>query len=178
MTKLTNWGEEAHKLLKDIKGQHSHKKRLTLLALADCEYTGEAQGGVFKDPTCGSKTAHYKWLEEDTVYKAAYDFLVGNEETPGLARQKRQEEEDEAELEAVTAVSQARRKLKLLTMDAIKTLECALSFGEWGESIRAANSILDRNPETMSGTKQQHSGTIARPITIIEVEGGEDDELL
>lgn len=168
-SRFKQWGDEAYWLLRAITGQKSTKKKDTLLALADAAYVGESMNNTFARSETSSKTAHYKWLEKDPAYKAAYEFMVGNEEAPGLALNRRYEELEEEEAQAVAALEYARRKLKMLSRDAVDVLADALtaesfSYVEDGGEAHympdhtnrrlAAKEILDRNPKTAANSKQ------------------------
>ena len=188
--KLDNWGDESKRLLKSITGQHSAKKRLTLIALADAAYAGQSQAAVFKNPANASKVAHYKWLEHDPAYRAAYNHLIGSDESPGVARAQFAQEEEERELAALTNIGKARRKLKLLSLSAVSALEDALEstvtisklkgdssddpyallikVPDWQARIRAANSILDRNLETAANSKADMT-TLGEKLPAVQV---------
>lgn len=147
----SQWGEEAQALLANIvDGQHYRKKRRTILALAEAAYINVSQATVFRSPNCASKVAHYKWRENDPDYEAAYQFLVGDPALPGLARQQREQEIDEQESLAISALAEAKNVIRMAAADAAYTLTEALqaktSHGpKWHERISAANSILDRS---------------------------------
>lgn len=163
------WGDAAYQRLQEIGPPHTFKKRRTILALADAAYTGQSLNSALKDSKTGSKTAHYKWLEKDPAYADAYAFIVGNQETPGLAHRQRMTEIEEEEARAVTVVAAARRRLKLLSGRAVDALASALDAeimipGEEGEVFYradhtnrrlAAKDILDRNPETAANSKHK-----------------------
>jgi hypothetical protein len=187
---MNEWGEEAKALLKSIHGQHSTKKRLTLIALADATYAGKAQAAVFKNPSCASKVAHYKWLDNDPAYKAAYDYLVGSDVAPGVARARFMEDEEERETSALATIARARRKLRLLSGRAVDELEdllnATITIHKDGEPIltiadsqvrlRAANSILDRNPETAVNSRADHTtGGDKLPQTVIYLPSNDRD---
>lgn len=163
----SQWEELAQDLLVNIvDGQHFRKKRRTILALAEAAYINVSQATVYRMPTCGSKVAHYKWRENDPDYEAAYQFLVGDANAPGLARQQRELEIDEQELLAISALAEAKNVLTMAAADAAYTLTDALlaktSHGpKWHERIQAANSILDR-ADTETATK------VAPAISIID----------
>lgn len=147
----SQWGEEAQRMLENIvDGQHYRKKRRTILALAEAAYINVSQATVFRMPGCASKVAHYKWRENDPDYEAAYQFLVGDPALPGLARQQREQEIDEQESLAISALAEAKNVIRMAAADAAYTLTEALqaktSHGpKWHERIQAANSILDRS---------------------------------
>ena len=144
------WGDEAAELINAVtEGPHYRKKRHTLLSLSDAAYHNFSQAQVFNMASCASKVAHYKWRQVDPAYEAAYLFLIGNNSLPGIARQQREQELDEAEQLAIGALAEARATLRLGAAEASHTLISALeaqnSYGpKWHERISAANSILDR----------------------------------
>ena len=144
------WGDQAAELINAItEGPHFRKKRHTLLSLSDAAYHNFSQAQVFQLASCASKVAHYKWRQVDPAYEAAYLFLIGDNSMPGIARQQREQELDEAEQLAIGALAEARATLRLGAAEASHTLISALdaqnSYGpKWHERISAANSILDR----------------------------------
>jgi hypothetical protein len=163
----TQWEELASDLLADIvDGQHFRKKRHTILALAEAAYINVSQATVYRMPGCASKVAHYKWRDNDPAYEAAYQFLVGDAAMPGQARQLREQEIDEQEHLAISALAEAKNVLRMASADAAYTLTDALqaktSHGpKWHERIQAANSILDRS-DTETATK------VAPAISVID----------
>ncbi len=170
---LKKWGEEAYALLKDIEGTHCIKKRATILALADAVYAGSSLNNVLKNnQTTGSKTAHYKWLDNDPGYAAAYAFLVGqllgtDETKRGLAWTTREAELDDDRLIAVVKIEKARIKLDMLSLRAVDAYAEALdaeyvTFSEGGEAYHtadhrtrliAANAITDRVPKLVKSSQ-------------------------
>jgi len=89
------WGDVAADLLFAISGPHVRKKRRTLLVLASLSFSGLPISRAFdrthfsKDVTC-SGPVHYKWKRNIPEYKAAFDFLVGTGDVPGLAISERE----------------------------------------------------------------------------------------
>lgn len=165
---LKKWGEEAYALLKEIRGAHCTKKRATIIALADAVYTAASLNSVLKNnDATGSKTAHYKWLDNDPAYAAAYAFLVGDLSPDaelnrrGLARRALDAELDEDALTAVFKIEKARTKLDALSLRAVLAYEDALDAefvnvqenGAMNVSpdhrtrLLAANAITDRIPK-------------------------------
>ena len=163
----TQWEELAQDLLANIvDGQHFRKKRRTILALAEAAYINVSQATVYRLPGCASKVAHYKWRDVDTDYEAAYQFLVGDVATPGLARLQREQEIDEQEHLAISALAEAKNVLRMAAADAAYMLTEALhaqtSHGpKWHERITAANSILDRSD-------QETATKVAPAISVID----------
>lgn len=156
---LDNWGEQAGVLLRQITGQHCRRKRATLLALADGAYAGTSLNEALTGPETGSKTAHYKWLRNDPDYAAAYMHLVGHDDAPGLALRQRQAELDAIEAAAVAAVTEARRTLRLASLDAVRALRDALQAtvvfqgadtdaADHRARVAASKEILDRIEDT------------------------------
>lgn len=147
----SQWEEEAQELLASIvDGQHYRKKRRTILALAEAAYINVSQATVYRLPGCASKVAHYKWRDNDPAYEAAYQFLIGDPAMPGIARQQREQEIDEQESLAISALAEAKNVLRMASADAAHTLTDALAAAtshgpKWHERIQAANSILDRS---------------------------------
>jgi hypothetical protein len=175
------WGDEAYAVLRAINGQHSTKKKQTLLLLADAAYLGESQVSVFKsEKAAASRTAHYRWLENDEAYAVAYAFLIGTDEAPGLATAAYREEMEEQEQTAVRELAGARHKLKILAGTAVAALEEALQaqalivdrggekhwYADHTNRRLAANSILDRNIETAVSSKSQQSTDPDNPPTV------------
>ena len=188
------WGEQAYELLKKIKPPHVSKKRYTLLKLADQRLGDLPLTHVFKMKGTCSKDIHYqKWMKDER-YRAAYDFLIGdnvvgeNGDGRGVATQMR-DRWMEAELADYTAaISTARRKLILTAPEAIGTLidqleashPVLLGFDEDKTPIieqspdnsnrrLAANSLLDRVPELAKNQKVDHTtdGEKIQPIAYI-----------
>jgi hypothetical protein len=163
----SQWEELASDLLANIvDGEHYRKKRHTILALAEAAYINVSQATVFRLPGCASKVAHYKWRDNDPAYETAYQFLVGDAAMPGQARQLREQEIDEQELLAISALAEAKNVLRMAAADAAYTLTEALhastSHGpKWHERITAANSILDRS-DAETATK------VAPAISVID----------
>jgi len=163
----SQWQELAQDLLASIvTGQHFRKKRRTILALADAAYMNVSQATVYRLQGCASKVAHYKWRDVDPQYEAAYQFLVGDPATPGVARVQREQEIDEQEHLAISALAEAKNVLRMAAADAAYTLTDALhaetSHGpKWHERISAANSILDRSD-------QETATKVAPAISIID----------
>lgn len=168
---LSNWGEEAIAMLHAVDtGRHYRKKRTTLLRLAEATYLNRSQASVFRDShTTGvaSRVAHYKWRNTDQQYEACYQYLVGDPSTPGVAKLAREQELDEDEGLAISALVEARTRLQLATAEAVKTLVAALSAKDrygplWRERIVAANSILERSDDTAG-----RSG-VGRQVTLVD----------
>ena len=163
----SQWEDQAQELLANIvDGQHHRKKRRTIIALADAAYGNRSQASVFTLASCASKVAHYKWREQDLAYEAAYQFLIGDSSMPGLARQLREQEIDEHESLAISALAEAKNVIRTASADAAYTLVDALqartSHGpKWHERISAANSILDRS-DAETATK------VAPAISVID----------
>lgn len=166
---LGAWGDDAVTSLHSvIKGPHYRKKRLTLLKLAEAAYLNKSQLQLFREATegngCGSRTAHYKWRNNDAAYETAYQYLVGDRANPGVAMLVREQELDEVETLAISALVEARTHLRLLSAEAVNTLGEALyakdRYGPlWRERIVAANSILDRSEAADTG-KARHTGSL------------------
>jgi len=163
----SQWEELAsHLLVNIVDGQHYRKKRHTILALAEAAYLNVSQATVYRLPGCASKVAHYKWRDNDPAYEEAYQFLVGDAAMPGQARQLREQEIDEQELLAISALAEAKNVLRMAAADAAYMLTEALhaetSHGpKWHERISAANSILDRSD-------QETATKVAPAISIID----------
>lgn len=147
---LDEWGEESWALIQAIEeGPHYRKKRTTILRLAEAAYLNVPQKAVFSRPDCAARTSHYKWRKTDPAYEEAYLFLVGDATEPGLAKQLREAELDEDEVNAISSLQEARTRLRLASRDAVEVLVDALDAfvggkPQWRERIMAANSILDR----------------------------------
>ena len=163
----SQWEELAHDLLANIvDGQHYRKKRHTILALAEAAYMNVSQATVYRLPGCASKVAHYKWRDNDPAYEAAYQFLVGDAAMPGQARQLREQEIDEQEQLAISALAEAKNVLRMASADAAymltEALQAKTSHGpKWHERISAANSILDRSD-------QETATKVAPAISVID----------
>ena len=163
----SQWQELAQDLLDNItEGDHYRKKRHTILALADAAYMNVSQATVYRLQGCASKVAHYKWRSNDSAYEAAYQFLVGDAAAPGAARVQREQEIDEQEHLAISALAEAKNVLRMAAAQAAYTLTDALeartSHGpKWHERISAANSILDRSD-------QETATKVAPAISIID----------
>ena len=162
------WGETASVLLANVTdGPHFRKKRRTLLKLTEAAYLNIPMSAVFQDPGTCSKMAHYKWRDVDPAYEEAYTYLVGDAQSPGLARLTREQELDDDEALAISALVQARTTLRLGTAAAANTLMNALDASDrmanplWRERIVAANSIL-AYADTQTG------GTAGPNVTLIE----------
>lgn len=144
------WGDDAQRALAAVNdGPHYRKKRLTLLLMADATLRNRPLADVFQLPEAASAPAHYRWRKTDPDYEHAYMFLVGDPAMPGRARIQREKNLDDDELRAISALAEARTKLRLASADAVDTLVDALDaenkWGpKWHERILAANSILDR----------------------------------
>lgn len=162
------WGEIASDLLANVNdGPHFRKKRHTLLKLTEAAYLNIPMAAVFLDPNTCSKMAHYKWRDVDPKYEEAYLYLVGDAQAPGLARLTREQELDDHEALAISALVQARTTLRLGTAAAADTLMNALDASDrtqtplWRERIVAANSIL-------AYADHQAGGTAGPSVTLIE----------
>jgi hypothetical protein len=148
---LDVWGNDAATLLQAVTaGIHYVKKRRTLIALADAAYNNTSQANVFRDKQFASKVAHYKWRANDPDYETAYLYLVGDLSDPGVARISREQELDEDEHVAISALAEARTKLRIASAEAVDTLVDALGATNrfdnpmWHQRILAASAILDR----------------------------------
>ena len=162
------WGELATELLANITdGPHFRKKRRTLLKLAEASYLNIPMSTVFLQPDTCSKMAHYKWRDVDPDYENAYAYLIGDPQSPGIAKITREQELDEDEALAISALVQARTTLRLGTAAAANTLMNALDASDrtqtplWRERIVAANSIL-------AYADNQAGGTTGPNVTLIE----------
>lgn len=186
MSDLKKWGSEAYQLLRAIKGRHSPLKRVTLIALADATFTAVSLKTALGSKQTASHTAHYKWMHNDAAYRAAFDFLVGSEAAPGIARQARDAELDQMLQAAVAQVEQAHLDLQLLSAEAVQTYaemlkaETAVTYegqifdhvADNRARIAAANAILDRIPQLAKTRKSDITSggePLAAPISIEQI---------
>lgn len=165
----TQWGKDAWELLTKIEPPYSSKKRLTLLLLANYRLQGAPVTHVFKREEAASFQTHYgKWMKIPE-YKAAYDHLMG------MATETVEKKIEELEKDAVIQLETAIVNITRATSKAVKTLkdgldaEIALTgfnpqtkqiefvgkFPDNNARINAANSILDRVPDTAKNKKQE-----------------------
>ena len=161
---LDRWGDVVHDALQKVTaGPWYRKKRATLLKLAEHAFENMPQYPIWHMEHTGSRQAHWKWMNNDADYAAAFAILVGTISDPGTARLQRAEIIDEAEDLAVTALADARAQLRVASSQAVQTLIDGLTastrYGPKGhERIMAANSILDRaDPETAAQQAPQQA---------------------
>ncbi len=161
---LDRWGDVVRDALeKVVVGPWYRKKRATLLKLAEHAFENMPQYPIWHMEHTGSRQAHWKWMNNDADYAAAFAILVGTVSDPGTARLQRAEIIDEAEDLAVTALADARAQLRVASSQAVQTLVDGLTasnrYGpKWHERIMAANSILDRaDPETAAHQAPQQA---------------------
>lgn len=169
LTWASEWGETTHAMLSMITGRHYRKKRATLLHLADAAMLNLAQATVYRKHDCASKVAHYKWRKQDPAYEAAYAYLVGSHEQPGLSRDARAQELDEDEKRGVLALEEARISLRVASADAvamlIEALQASYKTGPaWRERIQAAQAILDRADSVTAQKGSLEITTVERAI--------------
>ena len=164
---VTRWGDEAYDLLMAIKGQQVQKRRVTLLRLADYRIAAAPLLRVYDRPDTINESNHYKHLRTDPVYKKAHQHLTNLALGIVQARQA-------AEIESAAAVVEhAAARLGLLSQSAVDVLESGLKaekaivvqqgehmqyveyVTDYGERRQAANSILDRSPQTAKSRKVQ-----------------------
>lgn len=148
VSKYRAWGDEAFEILQKITPPHVRKKRTTIILLADATLAGTTHAAVFKPSTtrraCSQNTHYMKWIHEPS-YKAAYDFLIGTADAPGLSRQRRDAILDQQEAEAVAHIATAHQKLQMLAGPAVEAMARGLTADF---PIHYKGNIVDFLPDT------------------------------
>lgn len=190
---LGRWGERAYELLRAIPAPEARKKRTTLLAIADAVIVGRSLVSVFEQPNTCSRTIHYnKWMHQPE-YRAAYDWLVGNDDAPGLARKEAEAAELREYERATTQIATARHELQMASLPAVRRMVAALDaengvYYEGGKiadepahavRLKAASEIADRIPELAKVASGRDGGAPADLVMpAFDPNDIDDDDLL
>lgn len=158
-TVIDEWGEQAADALQLVNAPHKRKKQATILGLARAAAFGGKRGDVWRNPNCGSATAHTKWMRKDADYAAAYRLICGDEPSDpysdgvGLAWQKRIAREDMEVDQALETFGNALRDVLNDSADYIATMKDIMRHGNkeavrlkaaetlWGSATKAAQFI-------------------------------------
>ncbi len=154
---IGEWGDEAGSLLKAIRGTHRKRKINTIMRLAIITLNDGTRQSVWRDPACGSGTAHRKWMEGDERYRLAYEFIVGNRpsdpysEGNGLAWKRRIAAEDARLDAAIKNVGEAMFETMENALSAVQVqIEIMNDVDIHAkERLRAAEGVIKAARETV-----------------------------
>ncbi|MCO5189391.1 MAG: hypothetical protein M9928_21770 [Anaerolineae bacterium] len=116
----SRWGVEAWECLKQIRGANYEKRRRTLLLMADYKLAGKSLNAVFGRNDAISERIHYKHKANDSAYAAAFDFLIGSDDAPGLVLRELERRSELESVSVIGAVEAAQRRLVLLSPAAVE----------------------------------------------------------
>lgn len=163
------YGDKVADALANIDGASRAKKRRTLILLAAAWLDPDKTiNSVYGNDGAASKFSHRKWLDNDPLYKHAYDLLIGTADNPGEVRKPLDDIEVAEIADAVSKIRNQRLRVTELLPAAIEVLAEQLEAEEMkidpkgGEHhnpdnaarLRAARLIVELNLQQLA----DHSG--------------------
>jgi len=156
-----DWADAVASELDRLRGlQHEHKRRNTILALADARLAGRSEETVWTlENTCNRSTWHNRWKHDPVML----DVLASVE------RQARRW----LDTKAIRALAEAAERLQLASPAAAgKAISLMLSQDD-RVALQAAFGVLDRaGVETAPKTQQEHALAPELESLIERVYGG------